>query len=269
MYRLCRQLTLVACVVSVVACRKDRREATLDDLLMMVDHAYAEKCLLPLLPIVNNLEVGPGHWVPPATGPFCLVLDSITGDTATLPPGEVISLHLRFDPSGCGSLDGVVREGRIVARYDTVRNGLAVLAGLWTPDLRVMDLRIRAGASCTHTDPNLWRLRVDSSAIWYDGDWSRRFQGDVNYLRVISDPQAPASYQITVNVVGGDRKGRIYGSTTSVSLDYRLNCAWITSGTEVITYDDGYDRMIDHGPGTCDASVWLHVGTERFGLTIP
>ncbi|MBK7085367.1 MAG: hypothetical protein IPH53_12170 [Flavobacteriales bacterium] len=251
-------------------CRKDEEEVTQADVVMMIDHAVAEKGILPLFAHLQSLRLGPGRWSPTGEVP-CIALDSITGDTAAFPMNGPVTAFLRFFSQGCLGLDGVQRNGAIVVHYDTTIAGQAMVSGFSAADLDLGLGHFRFGATVEAQNVTTSTVHLDSSFVHSSGAWSERFRGVVSYslLNAPLDSVVQSDrYSVLFDLVGKDHNGRAYGTVAVAGLELDVDCAWITKGEETFTVEDAIERRMDHGQG-CDGRVELHAGEQVVGLTIP
>lgn len=261
---------VLAALVLLAACKKEDDLGS-EEANTMVDHAHAENLIAPLYPLAQALGIGPGLWAPDSAS-FCLSVDSVLGDTAMFPANGPVTLHLRFSEGGCLDAAGRGRTGPLVLRYDSLEgDGRARLSAFHTPGLECAGFRIRFGASVSPLSDGRHRVLVDSSAIWRQGAWSRRYRGRLDHELIsgtIDDVPGDDVYSVTVEVIGQDRYGTAYTATTSTVLEVATGCKWVRGGVLTFVQSDERERTLDHGSG-CDARADLTVADTRFGLIIP
>ncbi len=261
-------ILLCGSIVLALGCRKEDVPGT-EEASCLVDHAFVEHLIVPLYPLARALAIGPGHWTVDSAD-FCLRLDSLVGDTTAFPANGPVTLHLRFLP-GCTDVSGQVRTGTFLLRCDSVTEGRARIAGFSTPDLDVDGIRLRCGASVGAVPDGRERVRLDSSAVWRLGAWSRRLRGDLDHQRTAGQvdnlPQDDV-YAVRVAVIGQDRNGIAYTASTTTDLEVATGCRWVRAGATALVLGDDRDRRIDHGSG-CDDRADLYVDDTRFGLQLP
>lgn len=236
----------------------------------MVDHAFTENLVAPLFPLAQALGLGPGRWaVDSAT--FCLGLDSLVGDTGAFPANGPVTLHLRF-LGGCTGAGGRERTGVFILRYDSLESdGRARLAAFSTPDLHAAGFRLRCDATVSPLADGRHRVRVDSSFVWNDGAWSRRYHGNLDHALRSGTVDSIANddvYDVHEELIGQDRSGTAYTATSGTDLEVATGCAWVRGGTLTFVQSDERERVLDYGSG-CNARADLTVADTRFGLIIP
>lgn len=263
-------ILLLFTVFLVTACRKEDEQPTQVDVVMMIDHAFTGKAILPVFAHLQSMQLGPGRWTP--TGNMdCVELDSISGDTLAFPTGGPVTLHLRFLSPGCVGLDGTERGGIVHVSYDSIADGGARISDMYTTDLTAGGIRVRFGATVTTLGPTSSTLLLDSSYMHAFGDWSERLRGTITYsLQNAPFDSVPEDdhYTVQSDLLGMDRNGRSYGAISTESVGIAMECAWITGGVETFVVDDAIERRLVHGAG-CDGQVELHANENVFGLTIP
>ncbi|HMQ75777.1 MAG TPA: hypothetical protein PKE21_02620 [Flavobacteriales bacterium] len=261
---------LLATLVLVTGCRKEDDLGS-EEVSTMVDHAYTENLITPLFPLAQAMGIGPGRWSPDSAL-FCLGLDSLEGDTTAFPANGPVTLHLRFSDGGCTDAAGRGRSGPFVLRYDSLESdGRARLIAFSTPGLQCAGFELQCGASVNSLGDGRVRVQVDSSAIWRQGAWSRRYRGHLDHELISGSIDAVANddvYAVAVDVIGQDRYGTAYTATTNTALEVTTGCRWVRGGVLAFVQSDERDRTLDHGSG-CDARADLIVSDTRFGLIIP
>lgn len=252
------------------SCKKETDLGS-DEVNTMVDHAYAENLIAPLYPLALAMNIAPGRWVPDSST-FCVSMDSLVGDTALFPANGPVTVHLRFHDGGCADPAGRGRSGPFVLRFDSLEgDGRARIAAFSTPELQCAGFQFRCGASVSRLSDGRYRVRMDSSAIWRQGAWSRRFRGDLDHELVAGMVDEAANddvHEVSVAVIGQDRFGTGYTATTTLPLEVSTGCRWIKAGVHTFVQADERERTLDYGSG-CDARADLTVSDTRFGLIIP
>ncbi len=264
------QALLLIALVLVAGCKKEDDLGS-EEANTMVDHAFAENLIAPLFPLAQALNLGPGRWaVDSAT--FCLGLDSLVGDTGSFPGNGPVTLHLRFLGGGCTGAGGRERTGAFVLRYDSLESdGRARLAAFSTPDLSCAGFRLRCDASVSPLSDGRHRVRVDSSFVWYEGAWSRRYHGNLDHALRTGAVDSIANddvYDVHEELIGQDRFGTAYTATTGTDLEVTTGCPWVKGGTLSFVLADERERTLDYGSG-CNSRADLTVADTRFGLIIP
>ncbi|MBK6627873.1 MAG: hypothetical protein IPG35_09845 [Flavobacteriales bacterium] len=261
---------VLAAIVLMASCKKEDDLGS-EEVNTMVDHAHAENLIAPLYPLAQALRIGPGHWTPDSAT-FCMSVDSVQGDTAMFPANGPVTLHLRFNEGGCLDAAGRGRTGPLVLEYDSLEgDGRARLSAFHTSGLECAGFSFRCAASVSPLSDGRHRVLVDSSAIWRQGAWSRRYHGRLDHELIAGTIDGTAGddvYAVTVEVIGQDRYGTAYTATTSTILEVATGCKWVRGGVLTFVQSDERERTLDYGSG-CDARADLTVADTRFGLIIP
>lgn len=261
---------VLAALVLMAACKKEDDLGS-EEVNTMVDHAHAENLIAPLFPLVRAMVVGPGHWTPDSAL-FCASVDSLVGDTAMFPANGPVTLHLRFSDGGCTDAAGRGRSGPMVLLFDSLEvDGRARLIAFSTAGLECAGFLFRCGATVEPLGEGRYRIQLDSSAIWRQGAWSRRYRGHLDHELISGGIDGIANddvYAVAEEMIGQDRYGTSYTATTSTVLEVATGCKWVRGGVLTFVQSDERERTLDYGTG-CDARADLTVADTRFGLIIP
>ena len=160
----------------------------------------------------------------------------------------------------------------MVMVYDSLEtDGRARLIAFSTPGMQCAGFTFRFGASVEPLIEGRHRVQVDSSAIWRQGAWSRRYRGNLDHSLISGNVDSIANddvYEVAVDVIGQDRYGTAYTATSSTHLEVATGCPWVRGGVLVFVQSDERERTMDYGDG-CDPRADLTVVDTRFGLIIP
>ena len=113
---------------------------------------------------------------------------------------------------------------------------------------------------------------VDTSSIFFNGDWSRRFTGRLDQRLIEGERDGNLdedAYHISTELIGRDRDGASFGCSTTTELRLEMSCKWIVSGVERFDASDELARELDLGTGSCDDLARITAENTVFGLTIP
>ena len=260
-----------ALLVMVWSGCKTEENAGDTDLTTVVDHVYAERGLLSITPLINALKAGPGAWDQLASH-TCAQVDSIVGDTAAFPGNGPVIIYMRYPDPGCVDIDGRTRSGAMRMMITGELSVPGTIAEVNSTDLTVDGKRHRFGMRDSIAVDSTIIVRMDSSAMFRGGDWSRTFTGILGYRQVAGTGDAMHEndiYRCSVDLDGQDHNGLPYTATSSADLMISIACKWVTVGEEVIIPEGKSERYLDYGAGACDANSAITVEDEVFGLTIP
>lgn len=237
-----------------------------------LDHVFASLMAMKVLPTVHALHPGAGQWHL-LTERTCAVVDSIVGDTAGFPAGGPVTVHLHYPEEGCADTDGRNRSGRFIITVSGEMDETGSTLQVRSPRFGLDGFAHRFSMAMECTEGGIWEVSIDTSDVFWQGDWSRRLTGAMTMTALDHEPGQPASadqrYEVAHTLSGQDRRGIQYTSRTSTSLVVAMDCRWALSGVEIITPSGGADQVVDHGAGTCDASSTISTSGRSIGLTSP
>lgn len=270
-----RKVLIVAALpLLVTGCDKDEDltpDVTAEEVTTVIDHVYIERAVLPMFPLVRALRAGPGQWTSMADH-TCASIVSITGDTTDFPAGGPVTLYLDFPDSGCVDIDGHRRSGTLVITLTDTVNAPGSVVTIVANDLLDNGLRYRFALRDSTLGVDSFAVDVDSSFFYYGGDWGRRVDGAMRYYATAGqgdEDHANDAFTITHTLSGIDRDGVTYQSSTTTSLQFRIDCPWVSAGTESIQPNGLDERILEYGSGPCEPLVDIIVGEFSVGLTIP
>lgn len=242
------------------------------DVTASVDHVFASFTVMKALPMVHALYPAPGHWHLVAER-TCAMVDSIVGDTAGFPAGGAVTVHLRYPDEGCADLDGRSRSGRLTITLTGAMDEPGSSITVRSPRLGLDGFAHRFTMAAECTEAGIWEVNVDTSDVFWQGDWSRRLSGAMTLSAIGHEAGQPAAmeqrYTLEHTLDGQDRRGVRYASRTSAGMVIANDCRWVLSGVEVITPSGSTEQVLDHGAGTCDASSTITSAGRSIGLTSP
>lgn len=265
--------TYLAAGLLLAACVKDdpAEDVAVADVHSVIDHVFMERCVLSVPALVNTFALAPGTWTQ-LTANTCASIDSIVGDTASFPAGGPVSIYLSYPDTGCVDLDQHRRSGRYRITLTDLHHVPGAIRSIAGSDLIDNGFRCRFGLRDSTLAPDTFLFSVDSSFMYYAGDWGRRITGAGLYHWTGGqgdDDPLNDTYDLRYSGSGIDRDGRNYTFTTDTAIVLATGCPWSGKGEETHSPDGLATRILDYGSGTCDNQCVIDVEGEPVGLTIP
>lgn len=267
-------LMLVACLVTLSACKKDRDD--LNDTTIASDNEQSETFSNDVMNIADNAAKTGSAGVRNSTDQEMFEAlgqcASITHDTIANPRVLIID----FGASNCLCADGRNRRGKIIVTY----TGRYFEAGavktmnfenFYRNDNKLEGTRIITNNGLNTQGKMSWTINAQAMKITKTNGKAHTWNS-VRTRTMLAGNDTPAwtddVYEITGNASGVNANGINYTASITKPLHRAMSCRWIDSGIIEITPEGRSTRKVDFGTGNCDDQATVSVKKRTRNITL-
>jgi hypothetical protein len=290
------QVIALATVISVSSCKKDNNSTTntdtsdakaygMTDSSTVADNVYSDVLVNAFIGEADNESV----WSIKSSNHERVGTNSTSSTTANANfgcavysfddsvPGEYPKVLTVDFGTGCTSLDGVARSGKIIYTFATgplLSPGSAV-------SVQFVGYAVNGyGISGTYSIANnssdqagiVFATQVTNGIITYPNESTYHYSGSRTYTQTggLSTPLdfTDDVYSFTGNSSFSSSDGTTLVCNVTTPLTWSFQCAHITAGILAFTYDENIKGTVDFGDGTCDDSALLKIGSYTKTITL-
>jgi hypothetical protein len=179
--------------------------------------------------------------------------------------------------SGCTSLDGVRRSGKIIYTFDIaplITPGATVSVTFENYTVNGYGIVGTYSIANNSTDggPYVFVTDVSNGVITYPDQSNYHYSGNRTYTQSagISTPLdfTDDAFSITGNSSFSSSAGTTLVCQVTSPLTRSFSCGYITEGIVSFTYDDTIHGTVDFGDGSCDNTATLAIGSFTKTITL-